>query len=344
MNNKPVDKKDAEKKPAGNDNKAAKGGKNKLIVIIVCAAAVLVAAGLILWLTLGRPGGTDVGPDPTDSQSGDVSASDGSDTAGNDPTKTTDRTPDGTTAPTDPDVSGKTPDTTAPNVPIDPDDPNDPDDPGDIDEPGEYTEPEIFVTEGPASNGEVWPGDKLPDGIPEFKNIIKIYNCTYQKEDDGSEAWFMSWDAAESDYDAWLDKLEAAGFYKSVSIVGFYGNGSVILDIATEDGDDDVVWVSVDIYRAEKAEMPASIAGVYPMIETTATVYYCVDTDDGFEIHYQCAKDWEEDLNGYIEKLYAEGFELSYNKGTKTVDGKKYTVSWGADVKDRETITYTYGE
>ena len=243
------------------------------------------------------------------------------------------------------DTTGRVEDTTA--APEVPDDGENTAEDTEEDKPSVVTlpEPEVIVTEGPVENGDSspWPSDQLPSDIPEFKNIIRIYTCTFQQNDD-VQGWYMSWDAKQSDYENWMKEITAANFYPSSNIAGFYGNGKIILDITTEENEDGTTWVSLDVYLSETTWLPSDIAGIYPAIDTTATVYYALDSGSTFDIHYQCAKDWESDLNGYIEKLYDNGFELSFGKAVKTVGGKTYTVTWGSEGIEHETLCFSYGE
>ena len=337
-----MDKKINENK---NENKQAKSRKTTVIVACAVAAAVIVA--VVLALTLGKSDGPKT-PDGTDTQKGAVTVpANTDDTAAPD-----DTSKQGGSEKQDdtkkPDVTSGTDDTSKQGGSEKQDDTKKPDDSvKDTEEPviTDMPEPEVFVTEGPVENGEKspWPADKLPAGIPEFKNIIKFYTCTYQDNDD-IEQWYMSWDAKQADYDKWMADVAAAGFNQSISVVGFCGNGDVIMDITTEDYENGVVWVSVDIYRSLTTHLPDDLAKIYPEIDTTASVWYANEGAESFSIAYQCAKDWEGDLAAYVEKLAAAGFEMSYCKAEKTVDGKTFSVTWGNETKNREIITYTYGD
>ncbi len=302
----------------GNTVKNKKKKKNKTnVIIIISAIAVIIACAVVLVIALG---GKSDGPKPDGT--GEVTRGFGNG--------------DGT-GPAD---SAKDPDTVKdPASTRDISQLENTEEVGTVTPVIEFPDVTVFVTEGPVEDGDAWPADQIPEGIPEFRNVKKFYSCTYQQEDD-LESWFMSWDADKSDYEAWMSDILAAGFYPSISIAYFYGNGEYIIDVENEENDDGTIWVSLDIYRSGTRGLPESMADFFPTIDTTATVYYVVDRGTSYDIVYQCAKDWEADLSGYIEKLIADGFTVSGCKAEKSVDGRTCVVEWGASGSERELFNY----
>ena len=183
----------------------------------------------------------------------------------------------------------------------------------------------------------------IPSDIPEFKNIIKYYTCTYQNSGN-IEEWFLSWDANIQDYEDWRSRIDSSGFRESQNVVNRYGNGKSVLDIETEETGNGVIWVSLDIARSTEVEYPDGFKDVFPTFRTTGTLMYWDDykSEGKLKLTYQCTENWYQDLVTYKAALVTVGFTLNDSFAEKVDSGKIYRVFWDAPECKDEMLVFLY--
>ena len=200
----------------------------------------------------------------------------------------------------------------------------------------------VFVEKTEDKNA--WPKDEIPSDVPECK-YISMDACTKQ-EDDTSKAWFMSWVSNISDYEAWMTKITSS-FASSQTMLGRYANGSVVLDITTEEAENGKIWVSCDIFKSIPIDYKAMpLNDCFPEFNNgDATLEYFVDYEDEgkFICQFTCSSDWKTLLFDYKTDLKKSGYTVEELKAYKNIGGKTYTVIFG-DEKGifNEKIIFVY--